>query len=97
MSWHPGATKKWWKGTEKSKSSKKVGVVIPAYGTLAVGGPLGDRERLAHLGLCEAEREAPQFERLRELLDVVQVDAVHDVAGGLVDGGRICGERKIIH
>lgn len=59
---------------------------LPADGTLAVGGSLGDGQRLAYLGLRQAQRKAAQLERLGELLDVVQVDAVHHVAVGLVDG-----------
>lgn len=58
---------------------------LPADGTLAVGRSLGNGQRLAYLGLREAQRKAPQLECFRKLLDVVQVDSVDHVAVGLVD------------
>lgn len=63
---------------------------LPADGTLAVGRSLGNGQRLAHLGLCEAQREPAQLEGLGKLLDVVQVDSVDDVAVRLVDCKFIC-------
>jgi len=67
--------------------------ISPANGALAVGGSLGHRQGLAHLGLGESQRQAPQLECLGELLDLVQVDAVHHIGGGLVDGGFIWWKR----
>lgn len=56
---------------------------LPAYGTLAVRRTLGDGQGLADLGLGEAERKASQLERLGELFDFVQINAVDHV--GLID------------
>lgn len=71
------------RGTPSAKHS-------PAYGTLAIGWTLRHAQGLAHLGLREAQRQSTDLEHLRELLDVVQIDAIHYVVGGLVDGRLIC-------
>lgn len=62
----------------------------PAYGTLTVGGSLGHGQRLTHLGLGEAQRESSQLECLGELLDLIQINAIHNIGGCLIDGGFIC-------
>lgn len=50
---------------------------LPADGGLAVGRPLGGAERLAHLGLGQAQGQPADLERFGKLADLLQVDAVH--------------------
>lgn len=66
----------------------------PAYGTLAVRGPFGDAQGLPDLGLRQAERQSAQLEDLGELLDLVQIDPVDHVVGGLVDRRLVCNENS---
>lgn len=92
MSWHPHCARENFAEFSTGGRYYRVDWMrLPAYGTLAVGWSLGDRQRLADLGLGEAERQATQFERLGELFDFVQIDAVNDVRlVDLVDGGLVC-------
>lgn len=50
---------------------------LPADGGLTVGRPLGGAERLAHLGLGQAQGQPADLERFGKLADLLQVDAVH--------------------
>ena len=49
----------------------------PADGRLAVGRPLGGAQRLAHLRLGQAQRQAADLEGLGELPDLLQVHPIH--------------------
>lgn len=59
---------------------------LPADGRLTVCRPLGCTECLAHLGLSQAQRQAPDLECFGEFSDLLQVDPVHLAGGGL----RVC-------
>jgi len=53
---------------------------LPADSRLAVGRSLGDAQCLAHLSLCQAERETTDLELLGKLSHLVEVDSIdHDI------------------
>lgn len=61
-------------------------LLLPADGRLAVRRPLGGAQRLAHLGLRQAQGEPADLERFGEFPNLLQVDPVHLAGGGL----RVC-------
>lgn len=61
-------------------------MLLPADGRLAVRRPLGGAERLAHLGLSQAQGKPADLKRLGEFPNLLQVDPVHLAGGGL----RVC-------
>jgi len=83
------------RASAKARSRTTRRVDQPAYGTLAVRGPLGHAQGLSDLGLRQAQRQSAQLEDLRELLDLVQIDPVDHVVGGLVDRRLVCKENRI--
>lgn len=62
-------------------------LLLPADGRLAVCRPLGGAQRLAHLGLRQAQGKPADLERFGKFPNLLQVDPVHLAGGGL----RVCG------
>lgn len=75
---------------KKKQALVPVSLLLPADGGLAVGRPLGGAERLAHLGLGQAQGQPADLERFGKLADLLQVDAVH-LAGRRL---RVCNATR---
>lgn len=63
---------------------------LPANCALAVRRSFRDTQGLPNLGLRQSQGQPPQLERLGELLDLVQINAIDHVTSRLVYGGLAC-------
>jgi hypothetical protein len=68
-------------------------VLLPAYGTLTVGGSLCDAQGLSNLCLGQTQGESPKFESFRKFLDLIQINSIDNITVGLVDGWLICVQK----
>lgn len=65
----------------RTTQNSVIKLISPANSALAIRWTFGDREGLSNLGLSEPKTQSTKLESLGELLDVLQIDAVDNVAG----------------
>jgi hypothetical protein len=68
-------------------------VLLPADGTLTVGRALSDAQRLSNLCLGQTQGQSSKLESFCELLDLIQIDPIHNITVCLVDGWLICEDK----
>jgi hypothetical protein len=68
-------------------------VLLPADGTLTVRRAFSDAERLSDLCLRQSQGQSSKLEGFCKFLDLIQIDPIHNIAVGLVDGWLICEDK----
>lgn len=71
--------------------------LLPADGTLTVGGSLCNAQSLPNLCLGQTQGQSSKFESFCKLLDLIQIYPIYNITVSLVDGWLICAKIRKNH